>query len=548
MPRGRAIGSCLIAVAAAVGTLGVPRAGADVPVVVVTGKGWGHGVGMAQDGALEMGLQGDTLGQILGQFYPGTTMGQARGDVRVAVLGAGAAPASATVTFPDGGSVVDTLSGQHAPGFPRPVPAGGSAVFTWDGTTYTVSTTPMPAAVGAASVATPVPAPVLLPTIPALTPHPTTTTTTRAPARTARSKPHRQPTTTIGGATTTAVPPTTAPPDPPLTSAAPMWALSATGGVLGVPGRGRTYRGMIEADGSSGALELVNQLDVETYLTGMGEVLDPAWPLASLETQEIAARTYALRAMATAGQLCDDTRCQVYLGVAGEYPAAEQAVADTAGEVLLSGGQLADTVYSANAGGYSASTEEGFGVADTGDPYLRPAPYPTGNPLPWSVSIAASAAGAALGLPGPVTAVSVTSRGPSGRALTLSVQSGATTATVSGLAFAADLDLRSTMIDVRMGQSESTPAPISTAYALQVPANETGHLAPAAAALAVPRRLPFAAPQPELAATVPRSRPGLPWGLVAVAVLLLLGTASAVARAGGAPLRGAPPNSNHLRS
>ena len=74
----------LLAILAA---LAPPTAHAAVPVLVVDGKGWGHGVGMAQDGAYWMGEAGSRTNDILGHFYPGTGLGRAGGTVRVAVLG-----------------------------------------------------------------------------------------------------------------------------------------------------------------------------------------------------------------------------------------------------------------------------------------------------------------------------------------------------------------------------------------------------------------------------------------------------------------------------
>jgi SpoIID/LytB domain protein len=496
MARGRATACCLLGTAALLALAVAPvTAAAPESVLVITGKGWGHGVGMAQDGALRMGQDGDSVGQILVQFYPGTTIGNASGDVRVAVLDAGPAPASVEVDFPDGGQVVDGLTTPHAAGFPRPVPAGGSALFTWDGTTYTVTTTPVvtraamraaPSPTQAAMRAAPTTTAPAHPTTTAptgigrllpLLPMPTTTTTTRPRPSTTTSI---RPTTTSTSTSSTTLPATAS--TPPLSSSAPLWALPPPGGMLSVPARGRSYRGDIEAIGSSGSLGLINQLDVETYLTGMGEVLDPAWPMASLETQEIAARTYALRAMATGGQLCDDTRCQVYLGTAGEYAAAEAAVAATRGVVLLSAGQLADTVYSANAAGYSASPLEGFGTVVSDEPYLRAAPYPAGPAFDWSLTVSAAQAGALLGLPGPLTAATVTQRGPSDRALAVTVTAGTTSASVSGLQFAAALDLRSTLFSLQMSQSASPVAPITGGSGLQVPPEQAAGQAPAVAA------------------------------------------------------------------
>ena len=63
-------------------------AGASVPVLTISGKGWGHGVGLSQAGAHWMGVDGATVEQILGHFYPGTSLGTASGPVRVVVRGA----------------------------------------------------------------------------------------------------------------------------------------------------------------------------------------------------------------------------------------------------------------------------------------------------------------------------------------------------------------------------------------------------------------------------------------------------------------------------
>jgi SpoIID/LytB domain protein len=55
------------------------------PIFVISGRGWGHGVGMAQWGAFGLAQQGATYDEILAHYYRGTTLGQA--DVtRVRVL------------------------------------------------------------------------------------------------------------------------------------------------------------------------------------------------------------------------------------------------------------------------------------------------------------------------------------------------------------------------------------------------------------------------------------------------------------------------------
>src|SRR5438093_3747892 len=54
------------------------------PTFVITGHGWGHGVGMSQYGAYGYAQHGWTAAQILAHYYPGTTLGTtAASTVRV---------------------------------------------------------------------------------------------------------------------------------------------------------------------------------------------------------------------------------------------------------------------------------------------------------------------------------------------------------------------------------------------------------------------------------------------------------------------------------
>ena len=55
------------------------------PIFVISGRGWGHGVGMAQWGAYGFAKQGATYDEILAHYYRGTTLGPA-GVSRVRVL------------------------------------------------------------------------------------------------------------------------------------------------------------------------------------------------------------------------------------------------------------------------------------------------------------------------------------------------------------------------------------------------------------------------------------------------------------------------------
>jgi stage II sporulation protein D len=197
----------------------------------------------------------------------------------------------------------------------------------------------------------------------------------------------------------------------PATSAEPLWAIPAGDGPIAVPARDRAYRGVVQALGPR--LRLVNEVDVETYLKGMAEV-PSSWPAAAQQAQAVAARTWALRAMAASGEVCDDERCQVYVGATQESAGQTAAVDATRGRVLTHSGALAATVYSSDAGGVTALPSEGFGTSDAGYPYLTTVAYDTPDPLPWSVAVALADVAARFGYAGALTDVHVSSSRTSG--------------------------------------------------------------------------------------------------------------------------------------
>jgi SpoIID/LytB domain protein len=455
---------------------------AAVPVLVIDGRGFGHGVGMAQDGALWMGVGGANLAQIIGHFYPGTALGKSAGIVRVSVLTSD--PGDATLVFPNGGQLRDAPDGPQSPGFPVDIAPGGSVRVWWDGARYhaqkptgtyvataaragiipTTTTTPA----GATTTTTAPPSPPTLFPPPTAPPSPTATTTTTAPRAPGSSAPPF-------------APPPRGPTAPDASSPRPLWAVPANYGTVAVPARGdRRYRGLTEAVADGPKLRLVNQLDVEDYLRGMGEVRSPSWPQPSLQAQAVAARTYALRAMKAGGEICDYDRCQVYLGAQAEYPAMDKAVAATRGTVVVFNGGFASTVYSSNGGGVSATTEEGFGTDSTAYPYLRAAPYVTRDPAPWQVRVGLGDVAARFGVPGGVTNGRIAEQGPSGRALAIALDGNGGGKALDAHSFAAGLGLRSTLFTLRVEQADVAPAAPAAGDFIQVPPDQAAALAAAA--------------------------------------------------------------------
>jgi len=152
----------------------------------------------------------------------------------------------------------------------------------------------------------------------------------------------------------------------------------ASGGSLRV--QGKRWRGrMLVYVNDRGLLNLINELPVEEYLRGV--VPSEMGPIQynqveALKAQAVAARTYTLRNLGEfAGEgydICATPRCQVYKGVEVEHSLSDRAVAETAGQVLLFQGRLADTLYSSTCGGHTEDAPVVFPLKQ--EPYLRGVP------------------------------------------------------------------------------------------------------------------------------------------------------------------------------
>ncbi len=184
---------------------------------------------------------------------------------------------------------------------------------------------------------------------------------------------------------------------------------------------GRTwYDGEIWSHRTSYGQRTVNVVTIEQYLRGVVPNEMPAsWPSAALESQAVAARSYALAGDSRWGShanTCDNTYCQVYDGRVttrggtrvATHPRTDAAIAATAGQVrLTSSGRIARTEFSSSTGGHT--TGPSFTpVEDLGD-------ATSANPnSSWSVTVGLSGLAARYGL-GPVQSIEVTERDGHGR-------------------------------------------------------------------------------------------------------------------------------------
>ena len=291
------LGVALVVALVAGATTGTARA---ETALIVTGHGWGHGVGMSQWGAYGYALHGWKYRRILAHYYPGTKMSQV-GDQRVRVLLTQGA-ASVTVgcatpmTVTDGRRLTRKLpAGTYGVG-PRlvlPVRRHGAGLSFGHLAVFNCPRAPL----------------------------------------------------TLDG---------------------------------------RAYHGTLALRSQGGGVSVVNGLSLDTYLRGVVPSESPShWPLAALEAQAVAARSYAVAELRPNSwyDLVPTTADQVYRGVAAERPRSDHAVYATLGQVLTWNGQIARTYYSSSSGGRTEAVQDAWpGSAPI--PYLRsvPDPYDTYSP------------------------------------------------------------------------------------------------------------------------------------------------------------------------
>jgi stage II sporulation protein D len=194
----------------------------------------------------------------------------------------------------------------------------------------------------------------------------------------------------------------------------------------------------------------VKKLALERYVRGVVAAEMPSgWPLAALEAQAVASRSYALTAHAGGSRfdVYSDTRSQVYMGAAAETAATNTAVAATAGQIVLHGGQPAATYFFASSGGMTENNEYGF-LGSQPQPWLRGVadPYNSGPSFSWRMSISFAAASSRLrGLvKGAFRGIEVLRRGVSPRIVSAAILGSAGVTPVSGSALAERLGLSST--------------------------------------------------------------------------------------------------------
>ncbi|HEX2174553.1 MAG TPA: SpoIID/LytB domain-containing protein [Nocardioidaceae bacterium] len=387
MRRVKALGAIGLGTALAVGGLSVPAAVAAqvyyVPVtdrLTVHGHGYGHGHGMSQHGAEGAARQGKSFREILAHYYPGTDLGRMRGKIRVLIS---ADTTSDVKVSPARGLTLRDRAGGQAWTLPA-----SDRIDRWR---------------------------------------------ILADGRVQLHNGKRWRRWDVPGGQTK------------LRGEGEFFAKRPL--TLWVPGGGgevaKRYRGALRS--SHG--DTVNVLNMDGYLRGVVPAEMPAsWSLEALKSQAVAARTYATRDRSANRtryyQTCDTTSCQVYGGVASEYPSTNTAVRQTARMILRYRGEPAFTQFSSSSGGWTSSG---------GYPYLPAKQDPwddwAGNSVhSWSTTVDAGVLERRYGL-GNLRAIKVTRRDGNGqwrgRALSVRLTGSKRDVTISGDDFRWAYGLRS---------------------------------------------------------------------------------------------------------
>lgn len=187
-------------------------------------------------------------------------------------------------------------------------------------------------------------------------------------------------------------------------------------------GGNNRFRGdLIIKNGGAGSW-LINKLNLEEYLRGLGEVPD-SWPANAIRAQVVAARTYAARRLENPQNsqfdIYDTTQDQVYNGYNNEIakPNHVAAIGATKGVVIKRDGQLIQAFYSSDSGGATGNNEDIWGGSPIN--YLRGVTDPYEKPDIWSKTVSNAAIQSAYGHSGNIDGLNVTSWYASGRPRTI---------------------------------------------------------------------------------------------------------------------------------
>ncbi|MFL0754046.1 MAG: SpoIID/LytB domain-containing protein [Prochlorococcus sp.] len=241
----------------------------------------------------------------------------------------------------------------------------------------------------------------------------------------------------------------------------------------------RRYRGELRVRSVGGGLQVVNHLGVEDYLASVvGSEMPESWPLAALQAQAVAARTYALSKHGKAGgfDLKATVSSQVYRGVESETLNTRKAVESTHSLVMVYGGKLITAVFHSSSGG---ATEASGAVWREHLPYLVSVPdHDQHSPVhQWDMWFEPHQLRVAFREIGGLNSINVLSTTGTGRIRQARVQGPGGDLLLSGSELRRRLGLKSTLVSFEMLASKSAK-PVSGVLPSRFPSTSGANFLP----------------------------------------------------------------------
>ncbi|MEL7332629.1 MAG: SpoIID/LytB domain-containing protein [Cyanobacteria bacterium J06560_2] len=216
----------------------------------------------------------------------------------------------------------------------------------------------------------------------------------------------------------------------------------------------RWYRGRVMVTMDAGELVAVNHVDLEDYLYSVvGSEMPTSWPQAALQSQAVAARSYALykrsRSSNPLFDLDGTTSHQVYKGLAQEHPNTISAVDATESQVVTHNGQVIEAIFHSSSGG---GTENAGDVWSSDVPYLRGVEdFDQNSPVfNWEETFSLSEFSNKIGDIGTVHTVGTPQYTEGGRVASISFAGDDGTETLRGRDVRSALRLRSTRFEIEL--------------------------------------------------------------------------------------------------
>lgn len=217
------------------------------------------------------------------------------------------------------------------------------------------------------------------------------------------------------------------------------------------------YRGKVQVTLENGELTAINHVELEDYLYSVvGSEMPTSWPQAALQSQAVAARSYALyKRSRNTNPLYDvdgTTTYQVYKGLEQEHPNTIMAVDSTENKVITHNGQIIEAIFHSSSGGFTENAGE---VWSSDVPYLQGVEdFDHNSPVfNWEATFTLREFSDKIGGIGEVHTIGTPQLSSGGRVATIAIAGNEGSKTLRGRDVRSALRLRSTRFSINLNKS-----------------------------------------------------------------------------------------------